>query len=167
MRNTVEIILLSYLFISLCVTVIVKPWEKEKPYINTIFTVMTGGITFILFIFFKLTSLKKKEINISKNTRNLSEIIRNLSKNMNKNSNKERIEVSNSSLELILNPQRVDVIGFRCPFCGLGMFLGEWDETFKLKKEDVCILCGQKITYDNVDEVQKKMRNQKNVKSIG
>ena len=39
-----------------------------------------------------------------------------------------------------------------CPVCKKGVLLMRRDEnTFKLEKEDSCILCGQRVLYDDLD----------------
>jgi len=44
-----------------------------------------------------------------------------------------------------------------CPMCEVGLLLVmRDDETFKLKAEDRCLLCGQKFVYDDIDEMREK-----------
>jgi uncharacterized protein (DUF983 family) len=41
----------------------------------------------------------------------------------------------------------------RCPNCIDGTLLMSRDpETFKLNKEDMCVLCGQRYTYTDIEE---------------
>ena len=44
-----------------------------------------------------------------------------------------------------------------CPVCKIGILLVRRDDdSFVLKAEDRCILCGQKFVYDDIDEMRKK-----------
>ncbi len=68
------------------------------------------------------------------------------------NINKEPIKIKHSELERRDNSLYRSV----CPVCKEGALMVERDfNTFELVAEDICILCGQKFIYSDIDKMRK------------
>ena len=68
------------------------------------------------------------------------------------NMDKPIVEVKWSELELVQSGQYKS----ECPVCKKGMLLiGRDKETFELQELDMCILCGQKFRYLDIEDLRK------------
>ncbi len=81
------------------------------------------------------------------------------------NIDKEPITVKHSRLE------RTDDSDFRsvCPICKEGTLLVQRDlDSFKIRADDFCILCGQRFIYSDIDEMRKpeRIEDEKNAKEM-
>jgi len=71
------------------------------------------------------------------------------------NLNAKTIEVKHADLEEVSESQ----LRRECPVCKPGILLLRRDDTtFKLLAEDICISCGQKVVYTDIETLRDRER---------
>lgn len=71
----------------------------------------------------------------------------------NLNINKEPVKVRHSHLKRV---DKSSLYKSECPVCNEGVLLVHRDDDMNLSENDICILCGQRVVYTDIDELRNR-----------